>query len=134
MKLNLGCGTQILDPKEWVNVDLHYIHPDVIRDDMVSLKKINGLYDLIYCAHAIMYVPNICLYRMFLRWRELLKANGKIIIEEATNKEPWEYVKYIRHPEVLIWKLSDVGFKNVKKVKRPEWSRHKGGYCIEGIR
>ena len=106
---------------------------DILRDDIISLKKLktNRKHDLIYCAHAIMYIPYSYDLVMFRRWRELLKPGGKLIIEESLDKEYWEYMKFIREPKYLIERLTDAGFENIKVRDFPEWSRHSGGYCVE---
>lgn len=119
----------------WINVDLHNEHPNIYRDDMIKLNKIPQVkYEIIYAAHSVMYVPYNYDREMFSRWYQLLEKGGKVIIEEADNKEEWEGIKYLRETEYLMDRLRWVGFKEVKLRELPSWSRHSQGYCVEGIK
>ena len=40
MKLNLGCAKDVKEG--YVNVDLHYKHPDVVNDDICDLKFVKN--------------------------------------------------------------------------------------------
>lgn len=37
MKLNLGCGNDVQDPREWINIDKYSFNPDVYRLDIEDL-------------------------------------------------------------------------------------------------
>lgn len=136
MKINLGCGEQIMEG--WTNIDLHFSHPLVIRDDITTLKKaslyIRDSVITIYCAHTLIYVPYSHTKSTFQRWYEILSQNGKAYIEEPENKEDWEGIKYLRRKEDVIEALQKAGFKHCHEISLPSWSRHSGGYCVEGTK
>ena len=128
-KLNLGSGGHVMP--NWMNVDLHFHHRDVIRDDMRTLNKIgfdypNFKFELIYTAHAIIYVHPDEWTGMFKRWYELLQDGGKLIIEYPTTAEDWEQIKYLPDTETLIDELNILGYKNVTKINVPSYSIHTG--------
>lgn len=131
-RLNLACGNQVLE--DWINIDLHHTKKGILRDDITKLSKITEPVYLIYCAHALIYIPYEFDNDMFYRWYELLNPKGELVIEEPENKEGWESIKYLRPKEHIIAKLKAVGFIQVEETHRPSWSRHSGGYCIRATK
>lgn len=46
MKLNIGCGNNILDPKEWINIDKNSVDSRVYKYDIEELIKIPRYWDI----------------------------------------------------------------------------------------
>jgi len=146
-KLNLGCGNHILPG--FVNVDANS-NKDVVLDDVVLLINFSDNYtDMIYAAHVLQCIfPRSKVPEALKNWYRVLKFGGQVIIEvpniiPITKAYLEGKVKIetfiqgiygvdrngIRQTTCfdfgyLFFLLQEVGFKNIKQIEQPEYSRH----------
>jgi len=159
IKLNLGSGNHILN--DFVNVDCKIVTDTLlcIHDNIILLEKFSNEYaDLIYASHTLQCIfPRSIIFVALSHWHRVLKDGGKIIIE-VPNVVPL-MKKYIASEvpievfvqgvygcdqeglrqftcfnfEYLKKMLESVGFKNVKEIEQPSYSRHckETNICVE---
>lgn len=88
MKLNLGCAKDI--QKGWINVDLHYKHPDVINEDITSLSFVSeNSVDEIMAKDILEHLPFSKGLECLNIWYKWLKPQGKLFLQ-TTN---WDKFK-----------------------------------------
>jgi predicted SAM-dependent methyltransferase len=94
IKLHLGCGRIILDG--YVNIDISNKKADKIErmEELVSFEK-NSI-DEIYSSHAIEHIHPKDFKKALLRWYELLKEEGLLILRTPDNSSVVE-----KYPEIL---------------------------------
>jgi len=156
LNLNLGCGDQILPG--FLNVDANS-NKDVVFDDVVFLINFsdNGT-DMIYAAHVLQCIfPRSRVLIALENWYKVLKPGGHIIIEVPDivpvtkayleGKVPIEtFIQGIYGVDkdgirqticfsfdYLKKLLEEVGFKNIKRIDQPSYSRHckETNICVE---
>jgi len=120
-KLNLGSGDQRIEG--FINVDLHY--PANLRDDIRVLSHIpNNSTELIYIGHVILYFTDNELSMCLEACYKKLMDGGRLVLEDPTSSEDWEWT-YIRDPtEEVIPVLQKMKFKKISTIPKVEWSRH----------
>lgn len=77
VKLNLGCGGQVVRTSEWVNIDLYVKDPDVKNADMKKLDFIDdNSVELIEIIHAAEHLGKLEYPVAFKEWYRVLKPGG----------------------------------------------------------
>ena len=103
MKLNLGCAKDIREG--YINVDLHYKHPDVVNEDISKLTFVkNGTVEKILAKDVIEHLPYNVALECLKTWYLYLKPGGKLLIQttnfnkiqEAFTKNIWD-VRALNH-------------------------------------
>ena len=148
VKLNLGCGQHILPG--FTNIDNNVQYKDVVVENITALKSIHtDSVDFIYASHCLQCFASRKLVPIALvNWYRVLKRGGQIIIEVPTlvplmtkylNKEiPIETLIQgvygvdedgIRQTtcfdfDYLLRLLIQIGFKDVKQIEQPKYSKH----------
>lgn len=104
MKLNLGCAKDIKEG--YINVDLHYQHPNVINEDISNLSfvKVSEVTE-IYAKDILEHLPFSIAINCLEKWYKYLKPDGKLFIQttnftkiiEAFNSGVWNifYLNYM---------------------------------------
>lgn len=164
IKLNLGCGDNILDG--YINVDLYNDKAD-IKDDITSLINVSvnsvkiGTVDEIYSSHSLMCVPENRLKDTLKLWHSFLKEGGRIVIETTDfEKQMLEYSNDRNNGGIVMrslfgdniqdgmglryqfdyWLLKSwlerSGFKDVKRIDQPSYSKHNPTYnlCVQATK
>ncbi len=143
LKLNLGCGDQILG--EYINCDLHNSKADMQFDaDTIPYK--DNTVDEVFASHLLEHFGYNEIGNILQEWKRVLKPGGKLVIEtpdaynsykkfcEAyetgdTNWQmklyghlhafPWvegQVHKFLFTENQLGWFLSEAGFINIKRT------------------
>jgi predicted SAM-dependent methyltransferase len=139
MKLNLGCGGDILPG--YINADLFNKSADIIFDAKKIPFKENCM-DEILSFHLIEHFDFREAFNVLKEWHRVLKFGGKLILEtpdflhscesfvKANEQErvnlyghffamPWidgQVHKFLYTESQLQWTLSESGFKDIKRV------------------
>lgn len=147
-KLNLGCGNHILP--EFVNIDNIPHCKDVYIDDIIYLQTFeDNSVDFIYSSHTLQCIfPRSKVTEALKNWYRVLKPKGHIVIEvpnvvplmrkylnnEVSHETFVQGIYGVDRPgirqfscfdfEYLQKLLEEVGFKNVRQIEQPEYSRH----------
>ncbi len=83
MKLNLGCGSKIMDG--FVNVDMasnhSHIQPDVACDITKTLPFEDGVADEIHAYHVVEHFTPFDVPTVLTEWKRVLKTGGLLVIE-----------------------------------------------------
>ena len=163
IRLNLGSGKKCLNG--YVNVDL-YSYKAEITDDIATLFEVTKIFGLnsiekIYSSHSLMCIPERKLLKALKIWKGLLKEDGILIIETTDfEKQVEEYIKdkksaknvmyslfgnnkddglglrYQFDFDLLNYWLEKAGFRDIERIKQPEYSSHNEEYnlCVKGIK
>ncbi len=137
IRLNLGCGDKIL--QGYINVDFSSSRkgnkPDIIAD-LRSLEFEKSYADEILSVHVIEHFFLWEAKDLLTHWREILKDNGKLILEcpniltaaEFLMKEPYAAAKADgKDGQMTMWALyGDPGWKDPLMM-------HKWGYIPETL-
>lgn len=103
LRLNLGCAKDIRSG--FINVDLHYKHPDVINEDISNLSFIeNESVTEILAKDVIEHLPLEVSLNCLEKWYKWLKPEGILWIQttnfekikEAYDKNVWD-LKVLNH-------------------------------------
>ena len=87
MKLNLGCGKQMMKGKNWINLDYHNVHrADVIHNlEVFPYPFKNNTFNEIHCSHVLEHLNNLVRVMEELHRICKNKAIIKIITPHATS-------------------------------------------------
>jgi predicted SAM-dependent methyltransferase len=97
MKLNLGCAKDIREG--YINVDLHYKHPDVVNEDISNISFVqNNSVEKIIAKDIIEHLPLDEALRCLKIWYDYLQPGGKMFlqttnftkIKEAFSQKIWD--------------------------------------------
>jgi len=144
MKLNIGCGSQILSNEEgWVNLDLRKYYPDInILADARNLPFKNNAFDEVYSSHLIEHFHFQEAFDILQEWKRVIREGGKLVIETPdllglckrfivvdeeekvmmyTHFFGWwgdivQLHKFLYTEAQLSWTLDLLGFKEVVRV------------------
>ncbi len=118
IKLNIGCGTHILEGKEWINVDNYILAntKNFVQADVRKLPFQSGSVDYIICDQVLEHIPMKDVPSVLFEIRRVLKFGGKAIIIVPDFKgavEQWLKVDHNQSfdPVVYTW-LSEVIYGN----------------------
>jgi hypothetical protein len=104
MKLNLGCAKDLKDG--YLNIDLHYKHPNVINEDISNLSFVkDGSVEEIFAKDILEHLPLLVAVQCLERWYQYLKLDGRLYIQttnfpkivEAYTSGVWDlfYLNYM---------------------------------------
>jgi predicted SAM-dependent methyltransferase len=98
MKLNLGCAKDIKEG--YINVDLHYKHPNVINEDISNLSFVKNSEAIeIYAKDILEHLPFSVSIKCLEKWYKYLKPDGRLYIQ-TTN-----FIKIIEAYNSGVWNL-----------------------------
>jgi len=132
IKLNLGCAKDIR--AGWINVDLHYKHPDVINEDISNISFIKpNTVDEILAQDIIEHLPLQKSIQCLTVWHSWLKPNGKIFIQttnfdffvKAYLSDVWSDLNVLNYMLFAGINYTDVGSQ--------ECDFHKSVYSRDGL-
>lgn len=88
MKLNLGCGVEVIDRPGWVNGDLEPRHSLARKMDALNLPYETGTVDLVISSHLLEHLPA---EQALLEWKRVLKVGGECVacIPDLDHKAQW---------------------------------------------
>jgi predicted SAM-dependent methyltransferase len=135
MKINLGCGTDILEG--YINYDLQNPQADILGD-ATSLPFQDNSMDEIFSSHLLEHFDYFEAHRALIEWRRVLRPEGLLILELPNLLElcrsfvsnptynggpiigiygfPWlngHTHKMGYSPDQLTWTLKCQGFKDI---------------------
>lgn len=141
IKIHLGCGEKILDG--FINIDIVKKKPQVIIDDVSTLKKVEqDSVDLIYACHVLEHFSRTEILNILETWNSKMKKGGiirisvpdfdSIVMYYEKNKNldslmgllyggqrsEYDYHKVVFNFDTLSQLLKKAGFSS---VKRYEW-------------
>lgn len=107
IKLNLGCGTTMLDG--YVNIDTienEFIKPNVKADITKTLPYESNSVDEIFASHIIEHFRVWQLKEVLNEWRRILKIGGRLVIEcPDLEKAIKNFEKYPNDITMNMWAL-----------------------------
>jgi len=157
-KLNLGCGNMLLDG--FVNCDKYDTKADVICD-VKALPFPDASVEEIYASHILEHFDFKEAFGVLLEWKRVLEDGGRLTVETpdlfGTCKAfvdgpeeiriklyghlfatPWvdgQIHKFLYTETQLGWTLSQLGFKDIKRVPALRYSdcidQNLGMECIK---
>lgn len=78
VKFNMGSGRDVVDG--YIGVDKYGDKAD-IKEDLLELVLPQDCADEIYASHVIEHIPYIRILELLKKWRDTLKAGGKLVLE-----------------------------------------------------
>jgi hypothetical protein len=115
VRLNLGCGDKLLPG--FVNVDVAPSRgghsPDILCDVRALKAFANDYADEILAVHLIEHINRWEVIQVLIRWREVLKPGGKLILEtpnlisacEALLADPINAARPGKSGQMSMWPL-----------------------------
>ena len=158
VKLNLGCGDQILSG--FINTD-QINRSGAVGDDIIFLGKFkDSTVEMLYASHCLQCIQRSYVFEALRNWYRVLISGGKIIIEVPDIISLMgKYLKGLISIETLTQGvygvdkegirqtccfdydylkklLEEVGFKDVKRIPQPFYSRHdlNTNICVEATK
>lgn len=132
LRLNLGCAKDIRSG--FINVDLHYKHPDVINEDISDLSFVEAdSVSEILAKDVIEHLPLEVSLNCLEKWYKWLKPEGVLWIQttnfekikEAYDKQVWD-LKALNH--MLFSGVNWIGGKS------ENCDFHKSVYTLEFLK
>jgi hypothetical protein len=119
MKLNLGCAKDVKEG--YINVDLHYKHPNIVNEDISNLSfvKENSVEEII-AKDVLEHLPLNKSLECLKIWYKYLKNEGAIYIQ-TTN-----FLKIKQAFENNVW---DINVLNHMLFAGPSWINGKEEDC-----
>lgn len=97
MKINLGCAKDIKEG--WLNVDLHYQHPNVINEDVATMILPEKCASHIVAKDIIEHMPLEVSVKCLGKWFGWLQNGGEILLQ-TTN-----FDKMIKAYQCGVWPI-----------------------------
>lgn len=118
LKVNLGCGSHIMEGKEWLNID-NYLLADTenfVQSDVRQLPLETGTVDYILCDQVLEHIPMKDVPMVLFEMRRVLKVGGKAVIIVPDFKgavEQWLKVDHNQNYDPAVYNyLSEVIYGN----------------------
>jgi predicted SAM-dependent methyltransferase len=139
IKLNLGCGNKFI--RDYVNVDIVIPEGDLpkdvpfVQDNVLTLNTFeDSSVDEIVAFHVIEHIPVYNLEDTLLRWYDVLKPGGRVVVEL-----PCIIKSCINLLQIYTTKESQIfynlGLKGIFGDPHPEntFMEHKWGWTFETL-
>lgn len=97
--LNIGCGSRF--HKDWVNIDLFSMYPEVIQCDILKgLPFADETFDVIYNSHFLEHLSYVDGKNILVECKRVIKKNGIIrIVLPDLERMVNEYLKNLKRSE-----------------------------------
>jgi hypothetical protein len=130
MKLNLGCAKDVKEG--WVNIDMHYDHPLVIKADILGLEYDHDSIEKIHAQDIIEHLPYQTALLQLSKWYNWLCKDGELFIQ-TTN-----FDKIIEAYRIGVWDVATLNYMlfagiNYTDVGSQECDFHKSVYSKDQI-
>jgi len=90
LKLNLGCGTKLMDG--YINIDIRPLNDQILVGDVASLPYDNETVDEIYASDIYEHIGHVRSQELLNHWVSKLKRGGKLLIHTSNLNGLCEFV------------------------------------------